>query len=251
MTSAAAQDRYQQRLDALRAHHARHGAVPSIQGLAELWGYASKSAAARLVERMLAEGVLARAPGRRLALADAEGSRRDAPTAAEPDTVDAAVARWRSGYSETPAQAYDLTVRVLRLAHTIEAGIERTAQRRGLSVGELLVLDALYRAGPPHTATPTQLKRLLLLSLAGVGKRVDRLTALGLVERLRSSGDGRSLPVRLTEQGHALLRASVAEDVSEPHIAWALALEPEARAEFLRLLRDAQAHIEAAGGEPD
>jgi DNA-binding MarR family transcriptional regulator len=124
--------------------------------------------------------------------------------------------------------------------------VARASAREGINAGELMVLDALYRAGPPHSITPTALRRHLLLSLAGVGKRVDRLTALGLVERVPDERDRRSQLVRLSAKGRALLDRAVEADAREAHIAWAIELSSEERAVMLRVLRRAQHRIDDA-----
>lgn len=226
--------------DRLRGHYEQHGAIPPLAALATLWGFASKSSASRIVAELIEDGVLATAPGRRL---------RPGPAFAKDDArdpVDVAVDRWSAHYPEAPIRGYDITSRVLHLARSIEAGVARASAREGINAGELMVLDALYRAGPPHSITPTGLRRHLLLSLAGVGKRVDRLTVLELVERVPDAHDGRSQFVRLTERGRALLDRAVEADAREAHIAWAIELSPEERAAMLRILRRAQHRIDEA-----
>jgi len=224
----------------LRGHYEQHGAIPPLAALAELWGFASKSSAARIVAELTDEGFLAPAPGRRLRPGPAFGGGE------APDPVDVAVDRWSAHYPEAPIRGYDITSRILHLARSIEAGVARAAAREGINAGELMVLDALYRVGPPHSVTPTALRRYLLLSLAGVGKRVDRLTALGLVERVPDEHDRRSQLVRLSEKGRALLDRAVEADAQEAHISWAIELSPEERAMMLRVLRRAQHRIDEA-----
>ena len=225
--------------DRLRGHYEQHGAIPPLAALAELWGFASKSSAARLVTALVEEGFLAPAPGRRLR----PGPAFDAEAC---DPVDVAVHRWSERYPQPPIQGYEITSRILHLARSIEAGVARASAREGINAGELMVLDALYRAGPPHSVTPTALRRHLLLSLAGVGKRVERLTALGLVERVPDARDRRSLLVRLSDKGRALLDRAVEADAQEAHVAWAIELSPEERAVMLRVLRRAQQRIDEA-----
>jgi len=132
----------------------------------------------------------------------------------------------------------------MRLAWAIQAGIERNAALEGLAAGELLVLDALYRVGPPYQATPTSLKNYFLISLAGVGKRVDRLQRMGLVDRLRDPRDGRSMLVQLNEKGREVLGRLVEADRHAPHIAWSNRLSPADQALLSRLLRQAQQDVD-------
>lgn len=219
-----------------------------MAALADLWGFASKSSAARVVEVLLAEGFLERAPGRRL---------RPGPAFASPagpdwgDLVDEAVSQWVRSYGEDPGRGYELTSRILRLAWAIQAGIERNSALEGLTAGEVMVLDALYRVGPPYQATPTALKNYFLISLAGVGKRVEHLHRMGLVDRVRDPHDRRSLLVQLNSKGRAALQRLVEVDRVAPHIAWSNRLSAADQAMLSRLLRAAQHEIEApfeAGG---
>lgn len=234
-----ADDRFR---DELRAYYAANGDIPPLAKLAEIWGFSSKSSASRIATTLVAEGFLVTAPGRRL---------RPGPQfseTVEPDAVDHAVSRWSEHYPEESSRGYDVTTRLLHLARSIEAGVGRASAREGVSYGELMVLDALYRLGPPHSITPTALRRHLLLSLAGVGKRVDRLHALGLVDRVPDDRDGRSLLVQLNAKGMALLERAVETDRQEAHIAWAIDLTPMERAFLIDILRRAQQRIDAASG---
>ncbi len=225
--------------EALRKQYAACGIIPSLSALADLWGFASKSSASRVVAELVTEGFLQFTAGRRL---------RPGPRfAAAPDTgdvVDAAVARWAEGYDEAPVRAYDLTARILRLARSIEHGVGREAARFGLKAGELLVLDALYRLGPPFTITPTSLKKHFLITLAGIAKRLERLTELGLIDRCADAQDRRRVLVRLNLKGQKLLARIVAADHAAPHIAWALGLASEEREMLSALLRRAQQQID-------
>lgn len=221
----------------LEAHYDRFGTIPSMAGLAELWGYASKSSAARRVEQFLAMDVLMRAPGRRLAPGPRfrrDGKGRDAPLPAPrhvpaPDEgrIGDAQRVWASDYDPVLARSYSITARLLRVAHGMEREMACSAAREGLSSGDVLLLDALHRAGPDHPLTPTALKHYFLISLAGVGKRLDRLEALGLVRRVPNPSDGRGLYVQLTEEGQAALSRLVEADRTAPHILWPLSLGEE------------------------
>jgi len=237
---------------ALRVYHREHRTIPALGRLAQLWGYASKSSASRIVRQMVATGFLATAPGRRLrpgpafdAADPADGQLDD-----DADPIDLAVERWTHGYPEEPSRAYDLTVRVLRIARSIEAGMARAAAQHGLSVGELLVLDSLYRLGPSQVIAPTALRRHFLLSLAGLGKRVDRLEERGLIDRVPDAKDGRSILIRLNDRGRDVLRRCVEDDRAEPHISWAISLPAAQRAALHDILKQAQKHIDRADGPP-
>lgn len=225
---------------ALEAHHARHGTIPSMAGLAKLWGYASKSSAARRVGELVEAGVLAWSADRRL---------RPGPAFRTADPgLDEAGERWSASYDSELTRAYMMTVRLLRLARSIEIGLARTAASEGLTAGEVLVLDTLFRAGPPHRLAPTALKKHFVISLAGVAKRLERLLALGLIERVPNPDDRRGMLVQLTARGIALLQRLVQLDRHSSHIMWPTALPEQDYRVMLDALQAAQALIEA---EPD
>jgi DNA-binding MarR family transcriptional regulator len=193
---------------------------------------------------LLAERFLERAPGRRLRPGGNFGAERPPP--ATHDEIDEAVLHWAEGHGAGPSRAYELTARILRLARLIELGTERNGASEGLNAGEVLVLDALYRLGPPYRATPTSLKRHFLVSLAGVGKRVDHLQRLGFIERAPAPNDGRSVLIGLTEEGRQALARLAAADRRAPYIAWTAALSPQEHALVSRVLRDAERFVEDA-----
>lgn len=222
---------------ALEEHHARHGTIPSMAGLARLWGYASKSSAARRVGELIEAGVLAWSADRRL---------RPGPAFRTVDAgLDEAGERWSASYDSELTRAYMMTVRLLRLARSIEIGLARTAASEGLTAGEVLVLDTLFRAGPPHRLAPTALKKHFVISLAGVAKRLERLLALGLIARVPNPDDRRGMLVQLTGDGIALLQRLVELDRHSSHIMWPTALPEQDYRVMLDSLQAAQALIDA------
>lgn len=256
-----------ERCHALLARHvAVHDTIPSMAGLASLWGFASKSAAARRVNQMIAGGLLEWSTDRRLRPGRAFGAKqldrgewarelnRDGEPSLPstgPDLVAQAVDRWSEGYEPDLTGAYEIIVRLRRLVQAIETEMTRSAATEGLSAGEVQVLDALFRAGPPHRIAPTELKRLFFISLAGVAKRVDRLHTLGLVDRVPNPDDKRGLLVQLNERGKAVLKRLAELDRTAAHITWPLSLRREDYEALLRATKLGQSRIEAAVAQRD
>lgn len=237
----------------LEAHYRQQGTIPSMAGLARLWGYASKSSASRRVDRLIAAGVLVWSADRRLApgpafVPAAAGGANAAHAIAPEDPIEAALAAW-SGYDAEVVRAYSVTARLLRVAHGVERGMAASATREGLTSGDVLLLDALYRAGPPHRITPTALKRYFLISLAGVSKRVDRLEALGFIVRIPNPIDRRGLYIGLTPDGRAALARLVQADAAAPHIVWPTALPAEEYAVLLAALTRAEQMLAITGSD--
>lgn len=250
MAGAAGSDTSERQRRLLVDHYLQHGTIPSMAGLARLWSYASKSSAARQVDRLIASEVLVWSADRRLAPGPAfpaETATIVGGTAPRPEEgsgsakiLDEAQAAWSIGYDPEVARSYAMTARLLRVARSMERGMARSAAAEGLTSGDVLLLDALFRAGPPHRIRPTALKRYFLLSLAGVGKRVERLEQRGYIAKVPDSGDRRGLFVELTGSGQSVLARLVANDHHAPHIVWPLALSSDEYQSVARALARAE-----------
>jgi DNA-binding MarR family transcriptional regulator len=101
-----------------------------------------------------------------------------------------------------------ITFRIERLVHAIHKEMQSTAARAGLSLGEMLTLGAIGALGPPYESSPTELRRALWISLAGIGKRLDLLESRGLIQRLPNPDDRRGQVIRVTRRGLDALRAT-------------------------------------------
>lgn len=88
-----------------------------------------------------------------------------------------------------------------RLWRALEAGLAPL----NVSLAEYDVLLALDAAGPAGIRM-SDLARRRLMSTGGFTRLADRLERRGLIERRRSTADGRSLDAVMTRQGCALLR---------------------------------------------
>ncbi len=165
----------------------------------------------------------------------------------EPDPIDLAQDKWSGDVSERDARIYALSTRILYVSSLVEASFENDAQRYGLNSGEVLVLDALRRLGPPYEASPAQLKAHFFISFAGIGKRLARLEERGFVERRTNADDRRGQIVRLTEAGLALLHES-REGNEAPHIHALRSLEPDQLRALSDALKALQSGIEDVRG---
>src|ERR1043165_4453314 len=129
-----------------------------------------------------------------------------------PDFVDRILAQWAR---ERPDLELDRSMMgpVMRMTHLIyrvfnplgEAAIEP----QGLKQPEFDVMATLRRRGPGESITPSRLSDELMTSRAGMTKRIDRLEALGYLERVPSAGDRRSFGVVLTPEGTAAIDAAL------------------------------------------
>ncbi|HSV44442.1 MAG TPA: helix-turn-helix domain-containing protein [Ramlibacter sp.] len=166
------------------------------------------------------------------------------PAASLHDTVSESVDGWRAAWPEVDPEVFAVQARMLRAGRHVKQGIDHIASLHGLSSGEVVVLGALRRSGPPFESTPTALKHRLWISLPGLKKRLDRLHERGLITRTENPRDGRGLVVRMTKQGKATVDEMVAHS---PEPIWhALTQMPPADlAQLSYLLRTFLGRLEA------
>lgn len=80
----------------------------------------------------------------------------------------------------------------------------------GLGWESFSLIAALRRSGKPYELNPTELQRQSLLTSGAMTNRIDRVEALGLVERRPDPADRRGVRVRLTPAGRALADKAIA-----------------------------------------
>lgn len=88
-----------------------------------------------------------------------------------------------------------------RLWRAMEAGLNSL----NVSMAEYSVLALLGEAGPKGMRM-SELAERCVMSSGGLTRLADRLEHRGLIERRRSTSDGRSLEAVLTGEGRALMR---------------------------------------------
>lgn len=124
-----------------------------------------------------------------------------------------------------------------RAAQVSGAVVDFVLKEHGVTRAELAVLEAV--AG--DELAPSELAERAGVTRAGMTKRLDRLERAGLVERTPTPGDRRSVLVRATAAGRAMLPAAVeARDRAEAMLLSRLAPDdPDRLDEILhRLLAD-------------
>jgi len=91
---------------------------------------------------------------------------------------------------------------LLRVVREMRTAFDRKLEDVGLTAQQA---EILFRCGRAGELTPKQLTNLLSTDNAGVTRLVDRLERKGLVTRHASAADRRSVTVRLTRSGTALV----------------------------------------------
>ena len=155
--------------------------------------------------------------------------------------------QWSGLQPGLPVDAYHVTGRISRIAARIAQRQDEIFARYGLNRGDVGVLSALVMARPPHTLSPTQLFRGLMLSSAGMTKRLDRLERRGLVKRRPDPKDRRGVMIQLSESGRRLVAKAVAEN-TRTEAALLSGLSPKERRLLGNLLRTLLRQLEPASG---
>lgn len=167
------------------------------------------------------------------------------------DHVDRLRAQWRREMPEVDTSPMEVVGRARRITLALRPDIEAVFARHGLDAGEFDVIGSLRRSGPPYRLRPTELYKVLMISSGGLTDRLARLEAQGLVRRIPSPEDRRSLMVELTEAGVARAEAALTEDMAVEKARLA-GLTTEEQAQLASLLRKLALGIEAHGqGAPD
>jgi DNA-binding MarR family transcriptional regulator len=152
------------------------------------------------------------------------------------DEIDRIVDDWHRVRPDLDVSPTHTLQRITRLGLLQGASFAKVFAPYGISFGEYLVLVALRRAGPPYRMNPTALFNAVILSSGAMTNRLDRLEAMGLVERLPDPTDRRGRLVALTDRGLELVDAAVVDHLANEERLLA-ALDADEREQLADLLR--------------
>lgn len=93
---------------------------------------------------------------------------------------------------------------VARTEAVLRDGVERVLAPHGLSLAQYNVLRIL-RGAAPEGLCRNEIRDRLITRMPDVSRLLDRLEAVGLVSRIRSTDDRRLVNTTLTERGRALV----------------------------------------------
>jgi DNA-binding MarR family transcriptional regulator len=127
------------------------------------------------------------------------------------DEIDRIVEQWNRERPDLDTSPTHTLQRITRLSLLQGVSFARVFAPYGISFGEYLVLAALRRAGPPYRMNPTSLFNSVILSSGAMTNRLDRLEAMGLVERQLDPADRRGRLVALTDRGRGLVDEAVVD----------------------------------------
>lgn len=174
------------------------------------------------------------------------GTNHNRPNA-PPDHVDRARAQWAAALPDLDTEAMAVLGRIWRLSNLARPSIEATFAKYGLERGEFDVIATLMRSGEQRL-TPTQLYGLMMVASGTLTHRLGKLEQAGLIKRVKSAEDGRSLAVELTIKGRKVTEQAFREDMASERALMA-GLGKADRAELARLLKALTAVVEKNAGK--
>ncbi|ACJ27441.1 Regulatory protein, MarR [Shewanella piezotolerans WP3] len=133
------------------------------------------------------------------------------------DDIDKVAAQWNKEKPQLETLPMEIFGRMMRLQKYLEAEIAACHKQYGLTLGEFDVLATLRRSGEPFNLTPSALLSSMMLTSGAMTNRLDRLQAKGLIERVHSTEDRRSVSVGLTDKGFAIIDEAIEEHVRVQH----------------------------------
>ena len=119
------------------------------------------------------------------------------------DYVDRARREWAERYPDLDCRPVDVIGRIVRISSLALARFDRDLAPRGITRTEFDVLGALARSDVPLRAS--EVTSVAGISGASPTKNVERLVAMGLVERERLERDGRVVLLSLTPAGREVV----------------------------------------------
>ncbi|GAA1857451.1 MarR family transcriptional regulator [Brevibacterium marinum] len=120
------------------------------------------------------------------------------------DYIDEVRGQWESIFPGLDTSMVAVMGRIARIAQVVQDRSDSVLAAQGVSRAEFDVISLLARHG--GTLSPTRVSTELIISGAGVTKRLKRLSSAGLVSRIPDPADGRGSLVQLTGQAWDLLR---------------------------------------------
>jgi DNA-binding MarR family transcriptional regulator len=118
--------------------------------------------------------------------------------------------QWRTERSDLDLDNFLLAIYFMRLGTLVDRAYDRQCQKEyGIGGGDMRVMLALRRSGPPYVKRPTDLFRALLVTSGAITKKVDRLVSAGYAERMPDPTHGGGFLVHLTKKGLQVVESAI------------------------------------------
>jgi DNA-binding MarR family transcriptional regulator len=125
------------------------------------------------------------------------------------DLVDQVLEDWKAERPDLDSSSLGIASRIGLLCKVLSKRDKQALANLDLAPWACDVLLALRRQGPPYELTPTDLRRVTLLTSGATTTRLDGLEAAGLVVRSPAPDDRRSFRIALTEEGLGLANRAI------------------------------------------
>lgn len=166
-------------------------------------------------------------------------------TTAAPDSVERLLAEWKRERPDLDVSPVGVQGRIMRLAAHLQRQTDGWLAPLGLSWEAFSVIVTLRRLGKPYEMRPTDLLAESLLTSGAITNRIDKVEALGLIERRPDPRDRRGALIRLTPAGKRLADRAIADHVAGVD-GLLTGLAPAERRQLATLLAKLLAAVEAA-----
>ena len=118
-------------------------------------------------------------------------------------------ADWRLERPGTPTESIEIVTPIWRLAKLFADDRSRVLRAAGIDAATLDLLSVIRRSGPPYTLSTREIARRTLVTAGAISQRVARAERDGFVQRALAAVSRKTVLVKLTAQGHALIERSV------------------------------------------
>jgi DNA-binding MarR family transcriptional regulator len=141
-----------------------------------------------------------------------------------PSLIELITLQWQSERGDLDLQNFLLAIYFMRLGSLVDRAYDRHCQKEfGVSGGDMRLLLALRRSGPPYVKRPTDLFRALLVTSGAITKKVDRLVEAGYAERLPDPTHNGGFLVHLTRKGLQVVEQAIEHLANHSALAPAMA----------------------------
>lgn len=160
-----------------------------------------------------------------------EGTAQRDERAPLPSLSELITLQWQREREDLDLQNFLLAIYFMRLGTLVDRAYDRYCQKHfGINGGDMRLMLALRRSGPPYVKRPTDLFRALLVTSGAITKKVDRLVEAGFVERSVDPNHSGGFLVHLTKKGLHVVEQAVEHLANHSALAPAMAqLSPELR----------------------
>ena len=127
-----------------------------------------------------------------------------------PSSSELITVQWHRERGDLDLENFLLAIYFMRLGTLVDRAYDRHCQKRyGINGGDMRLMLALRRSGPPYVKRPTDLFRALLVTSGAITKKVDRLVEAGYVERLPDPSHNGGFLVHLTKKGLQVVELAI------------------------------------------